>query len=163
MAPESRTEGGFVMVLTEETKRDAGLEEPLLTKDVGSVSAIALTMNLVNASLGSGALSLPWAAAGASMAASLGVTLLVLVLNAISNIILVERLQVFDLGAVLGHLPGAWARPLRLFFDVSIWCSVGLTTLGRTRKRLRSHGRGRTRGRTPLYRCVVDLCVALGV
>lgn len=25
-----------------------------------------------------------------------------------------ERLQVFDLGAVLGHLPGAWARPLRL-------------------------------------------------
>lgn len=72
------------MVLTEEASPlsrsgDAGLEEPLLTKDVGSVSAIALTMNLVNASLGSGALSLPWAAAGASMAASLGVTLLVLV------------------------------------------------------------------------------------
>lgn len=89
--------------------------------------------NVGHASLGSGALSLPWAAAGASMAASLGVTLLVLVLNAISNIILVvaaERLQVFDLGAVLGHLPGAWARPLRLFFDVSIWCSVGLTLVG---------------------------------
>lgn len=135
---ESRTDGTYVMVLTEESSPrvstgDNELSAPLLTKDVGSVSALALTMNLVNASLGSGALSLPWAAAGASMLAGVGITLLVLVLNALSNIILVvaaERLQVFDLGGVLGHLPGPWGRSLRLFFDASIWFSVGLTLVG---------------------------------
>lgn len=67
------------------------------------------------------------------MLAGVGITLLVLVLNALSNIILVvaaERLQVFDLGGVLGHLPGPWGRSLRLFFDASIWFSVGLTLVG---------------------------------
>jgi len=137
---ESRTaDGSYVMVLTEEcsprvsTGENGELSTPLLTKDVGTVSALALTMNLVNASLGSGALSLPWAAAGASMISALGVTLLVLVLNALSNIILVvaaEQLQVFDLGGVLGHLPSPWGRPLRLFFDASIWFSVGLALVG---------------------------------
>ncbi|CAJ1435740.1 unnamed protein product [Effrenium voratum] len=111
-----------------------GLSSPLLEKKVeGHVSAPALTLNLINASLGSGALSLPWAAAGASLMAAAGVMFLVLALNLGTNLILVvaaERLQIFDLGGLLGKLPGFWARPLRLFFDVSIWCSVGLTLVG---------------------------------
>ncbi|CAE7560057.1 PGA [Symbiodinium natans] len=62
-----------------------------------------------------------------------GVTLVVLLLNAVTNIILVaaaERKQVFDLGGLMGCLPGKWARLLRWAFDVSIWLSVGLALLG---------------------------------
>lgn len=97
------------------------------------VSAPAMTLNLINASLGSGMLSLPWAAAGSSLLVAAGVTLLVLVLNAVTNIILVaaaERQHVFDLGGLMGRLPGKWARLLRWAFDCSIWCSVGLALLG---------------------------------
>ncbi|CAE7674899.1 slc38a7 [Symbiodinium pilosum] len=92
-----------------------------------------MVLNLVNASLGSGVLSLPWAAAGSSLLVAAGVTLLVLLLNGVTNVILVaaaERQQIFDLGGLMGRLPGKWARLLRWAFDVSIWCSVGLSLLG---------------------------------
>lgn len=92
-----------------------------------------MTINLVNATLGSGILSLPWAMAGASIVVGVCLTVLVLVLNGLTNMILVvaaERTQAFDLGNLMGKLPGRWSRPVRSFVDVSIWLSVGLGLIG---------------------------------
>jgi len=96
-------------------------------------SAAALTLNLVTATLGSGILSLPWATAGASLLPAAGITCLVLALNAATNVILVlaaERAGVYDLGALLGRLPGRLGPAVRGFCDASIWCSVFLCLVG---------------------------------
>jgi hypothetical protein len=96
-------------------------------------SATATTVNLINASLGSGILSLPWATAGSSLFVSVGLTFLVLALNGVTNMILVvaaERSQCFDLGNLLGKMPTSWSRVARAFVDLIIWISVFVGLVG---------------------------------
>lgn len=91
------------------------------------VSATTLTINLVTATLGTGILSLPYATAGASLIGGACITCFVMALNVWTNMILVRaanRVKVFDLGGVLGRLPGRCNRVARALCDVSIWVSV---------------------------------------
>eukprot|EP00927_Polykrikos_kofoidii_P037151 TRINITY_DN31326_c0_g1_i1.p1 TRINITY_DN31326_c0_g1~~TRINITY_DN31326_c0_g1_i1.p1 ORF type:complete len:567 (+),score=97.55 TRINITY_DN31326_c0_g1_i1:92-1702(+) len=103
-----------------------------LDEDTPKISAPVLCLNLVTATLGSGILSLPWATAGASLLPGAALTIFSMALNAGTNYILVlaaDRLQVFDLGALLGKLP-SFGRKARLCYDLLIWLTVFLTLTG---------------------------------
>lgn len=100
---------------------------------VQRTSAMATIVNLINASLGSGLLSLPWATAGSSLLVGVGITFLVLLLNAGTIMILVvaaERSRCFDLGALMGKLPMSWSRLARSLVDAIIWFSVFACLVG---------------------------------
>lgn len=92
-----------------------------------------ITTNLITAGLGAGILSLPWAMAGASLLPSVATTLLVMCLNAITVMLLVtaaERTQAFDLGSLLGHLPGRVGSFAQYFCNTLIVASVFLCLVG---------------------------------
>ena len=89
----------------------------------GTASQLALCANLITATLGCGILSLPWATAGASLLPAVLLTLLVLAVNAGTNMILVhsaEQHGIFDLGGLLGRLP-AHGRLVKALLEVTIW------------------------------------------
>lgn len=72
-------------------------------------SACAMTLNLITLGLGTGLLSMPWSTAGASIGTMVVSSFFVLLLNLWTMIVIVqasERWQEFDLGFLLGHLPG---------------------------------------------------------
>jgi len=97
------------------------------------ISASTLTINLVTATLGTGILSLPWATAGASLLLGALITCLVMALNFWTDMILIEaahRVKVYDLGGLLGRLPGRWNRLARGMCDLTIWVSVFLCLVG---------------------------------
>lgn len=99
----------------------------------GKASLFSISANLVMSGLGAGILSLPWAMAGAAIVPSVLTTLLVMALNAATIMILVyaaERHQVFDLGALLGHLPGRIGPIVQWLNNGLTWFSVYLTLVG---------------------------------
>lgn len=98
-----------------------------------TASRLAITANLITATLGCGILSLPWATAGASLLPSMVLTILVLALNAGTNMILVlaaDKHQVYDLGGLMGKLSGYWGFVVRTLCDATIWLSVFLCLVG---------------------------------
>eukprot|EP00747_Dinoflagellata_sp_TGD_P184072 gnl/TRDRNA2_/TRDRNA2_39403_c0_seq1.p1 gnl/TRDRNA2_/TRDRNA2_39403_c0~~gnl/TRDRNA2_/TRDRNA2_39403_c0_seq1.p1 ORF type:complete len:504 (-),score=53.48 gnl/TRDRNA2_/TRDRNA2_39403_c0_seq1:57-1568(-) len=112
-----------------EAKKSARAASQVDVTETPKVSPAALTVNLVNACLGCGILSLPWATAGASILPGAAFTFLVLSLNAGTIMILViaaERTKVFDLGGLFRRMPGRWTGAARFFCDTSIWVSVFL-------------------------------------
>mmetsp|Transcript_62245 Transcript_62245/g.131573 ORF Transcript_62245/g.131573 Transcript_62245/m.131573 type:complete len:439 (-) Transcript_62245:720-2036(-) len=110
----------------------AGEVEDVLPHGNG-VSLFGVTANLITAGLGVGILSLPWAMAGASLFPSVVITILVMAINAATIMILVsaaERYQAFDLGALLGHLPGRWGASLQVVCNIMTAASVFLCLTG---------------------------------
>lgn len=96
-------------------------------------SLFSISANLVMSGLGAGILSLPWAMAGASIVLSVLTIIVVMALNAGTIMILVyaaEQNQVFDLGALLGLLPGGIGRALQWLNNSLTWFSVYLTLVG---------------------------------
>ncbi|CAE7522897.1 AVT1J [Symbiodinium natans] len=107
-----------------------GLDKPLL--EAQGTSQLALILNLINATLGCGILSLPWATAGASLVPAALLTLVVLASNAGTNLILVyaaEKEQVFDLGSLLGRLPHG-GQVARALCEAMIWITVFMCLVG---------------------------------
>ncbi|CAJ1339769.1 unnamed protein product [Effrenium voratum] len=106
--------------------------EPLLAKPTPGTSQLALCMNLITATLGCGILSLPWATAGASLVPAAVITLLVLMVNAGTNMILVfaaEAHGTFDLGGLLGCLPRG-GKVLQAVCEATIWLTVFMCLVG---------------------------------
>mmetsp|Transcript_108818 Transcript_108818/g.338049 ORF Transcript_108818/g.338049 Transcript_108818/m.338049 type:complete len:418 (-) Transcript_108818:68-1321(-) len=92
-------------------------------------SARAITMNVVTSGLGSAIFSLPWSLAGSSILPALLIMGLVLLANAWTISIVVraaERYSVFDLGGVIGRLPGRLGKPLQAATNVFVWASMFL-------------------------------------
>eukprot|EP00927_Polykrikos_kofoidii_P020040 TRINITY_DN19441_c0_g1_i1.p1 TRINITY_DN19441_c0_g1~~TRINITY_DN19441_c0_g1_i1.p1 ORF type:complete len:444 (+),score=49.37 TRINITY_DN19441_c0_g1_i1:131-1462(+) len=92
-----------------------------------------LTLNLIIGGLGTGILSLPWSTAGASLIPAIVIMAMVLTLNAWTISIIVEaadRHQVFDLGGILGCLPGSLALPMQIGCNVCVWFSMFLCLVG---------------------------------
>jgi len=96
-------------------------------------SATAITANLIAAGLGTGLLTLPWGAAGASIVTSAVLIALVLLLNGWIIMLTVracERFNEFDLGGLLRHLPGRLGPLLMTVGDSIILFSQFLVLLG---------------------------------
>lgn len=75
----------------------------------GTATARELAMNLITAGLGTGIFTLPWSTAGSSALPAILIIGVVLTLNAWTISLIVqagERHQTFNLGALLGRLPG---------------------------------------------------------
>ena len=97
-----------------------------------TASQLALCANLITATLGCGILSLPWATAGSSLIPAILLTLLVLAVNAGTNMILVqsaEKYQIFDLGGLLRCLP-AHGKLVKALLEVTIWLTVFMCLVG---------------------------------
>lgn len=109
-------------------------ELPILGKDVkqGKATANELTMNLITGGLGTGIFTLPWSTAGASVFPAVAITAAVLAVNAWTISIIVEageRHQTFNLGALLGRLPGTMGRAAENIVNAFIWISLSLCLL----------------------------------
>ncbi|CAJ1362907.1 unnamed protein product [Effrenium voratum] len=92
--------------------------------DSDKVTSSAMVLNLIVGGLGTGMLSLPWAMAGASVAVGSLIIVLVIAVNVWTIMILVhaaERHQVFDLGALLGKLPGSLGPGMQMFTNLMVW------------------------------------------
>jgi amino acid permease len=95
--------------------------EPCSKTPEGKASFTTTVVNITTATLGSGILSLPWAAQGSSAVVVLLVTAAVLVFNAWAAGLLVDAAEstgVMDLGALLGKCVGPFAERACNF---SIW------------------------------------------
>jgi len=98
-------------------------------------SSVAITINLITMGLGSGLLTMPWGAAGASVAMALFLLAVVLALNFWTIMIIVracERWQEFDLGGLFDRLPGKLGPRMGSTVDAIIWVSQFLVLLGYT-------------------------------
>jgi len=83
--------------------------------------------------LGAGILSLPWTSAGASIVPAAAITAVVLAVNAWTNLILVEaaeKLQVFDIGAILRHLPGRLGLVTEVMANGLVWATQFMVLVG---------------------------------
>lgn len=103
------------------------------TEEVKKASAFSTTLNLTTAALGSGILSLPWTAAGASLVTAVTLTGLALVLNTWTSLILVEaaeKYQVFDLGSLLAKLPGRMGYASQAVNNIIIFVSQFMALVG---------------------------------
>ncbi|CAK0898825.1 unnamed protein product [Prorocentrum cordatum] len=101
--------------------------------DFSQASLAAITTNLITAGLGTGILSLPWATAGASLLPSMLMTAAVMALNGATVMIIIragERWKAFDLGALLGNLPGRCSPAAQAFCNTLTWVSVFLCLVG---------------------------------
>eukprot|EP00756_Hemistasia_phaeocysticola_P006532 Hpha_TRINITY_DN13880_c0_g1::TRINITY_DN13880_c0_g1_i1::g.69774::m.69774 len=99
----------------------------------GSVTTVQMVANLVTGGLGTGILSMPWCTAGASLFTSVAIAGCVLCLNAATIMVLVyaaERHQRFDLGALMGTIPGRLGPIAQWVCDVCVWISMWLCLLG---------------------------------
>lgn len=95
----------------------------------GSANQLQLVINMISAGLGSGIFALPWSTAGASVIPAVSIIGLVLFLNAWTISIVVEageRYQIFDLGSLLGKLPGRLGRGAQVVCNVILWISTYL-------------------------------------
>jgi amino acid permease len=110
------------MAMAEKRRDIALLEEACVPEQDGRTATFASTVvNIMTATLGSGILSLPWAAQGSSAVVVLLVTAGVLVFNAWAAGLLIDaadRTGVLDLGALLGKCVGPKAEPI---CNASIW------------------------------------------
>lgn len=90
-------------------------------------------MNIITGGLGTGILCLPWATAGASLVPAILTIAGVLILNFWTINILVkvaESRKVFDLGGLLGQLPGRMASAMQIGCNVIIWACMFLCLVG---------------------------------
>lgn len=79
----------------------------------GKASSGEIAINLITCGLGTGIFTLPWSTAGASALPAVVIAGTVLALNAWTISIIVEageRHQTFNIGALMGRLPGALGR-----------------------------------------------------
>jgi len=86
-------------------------------------TARAITLNFITGGLGSAMFSLPWSIAGTSIISGIVIVAVVMLLNAWTISIIVraaDRYEVFDLGAVIEHIPHV-GRPLMLLTNACIW------------------------------------------
>eukprot|EP00929_Paragymnodinium_shiwhaense_P009178 TRINITY_DN113240_c0_g1_i1.p1 TRINITY_DN113240_c0_g1~~TRINITY_DN113240_c0_g1_i1.p1 ORF type:complete len:447 (+),score=114.52 TRINITY_DN113240_c0_g1_i1:151-1491(+) len=98
-------------------------------------SAMQLTFNLIIGGLGSGVFTLPWSTAGASVLPAVAIILLVLAMNAWTISIIVEaaeRHQTFDLGGLLGRIPGQVGTWTQAICNTIVWFSLYLCLVGYT-------------------------------
>lgn len=98
--------------------------EPSHVSEDATVKAPQMLLNLIVGGLGTGMLSLPWAMAGASILVGAVIIVLVIGVNLWTIMILVhasERYQVFDLGALLGKLPGRLGPGMQTFVNLMVW------------------------------------------
>lgn len=96
-------------------------------------SEAAIIGNLITGGLGAGILSLPWAAAGASIITAAVITLLALLVNGWTILIIVqaaEDLQVFDVGGLLAVLPGKFGIRAQAATNAMIWVTTFLLLVG---------------------------------
>lgn len=96
-------------------------------------TSLHITFNLITCGLGTGVFTLPWSTAGASITVSLLIVTLVLALNAWTISILVEaaeRHQTFDLGSLLGRLPGRLGQVAQYLCNIVLWFSMFLCLVG---------------------------------
>lgn len=108
-------------------------------EEMVTVTRLQLVVNLVAGGLGTGMLSLPWSMAGASVLPGLAMTVAVVLLNFWTIMILVdaaEARQVFDLGALLGQLPGrllpgllgaqapSLGKLMQAFTNIMVWVTM---------------------------------------
>ncbi|CAK9007392.1 Sodium-coupled neutral amino acid transporter 2 (Amino acid transporter A2) (Solute carrier family 38 member 2) (System A amino acid transporter 2) (System A transporter 1) (System N amino acid transporter 2) [Durusdinium trenchii] len=92
--------------------------------DIGMVKAPEMLLNLIVGGLGTGMLSLPWAMAGASIVVGSLIIVLVVAVNLWTIMILVyaaDRYGVYDLGALLGKLPGKLGPGMQMFVNMMVW------------------------------------------
>jgi len=98
--------------------------EEVVDADQPRVKGSEMVMNLIVGGLGTGMLSLPWAMAGASVSVGVAIIVLVVAVNIWTIMILVvgaERYQVYDLGALLGKLPGSLGPGMQIFTNLMVW------------------------------------------
>uniref|UniRef100_A0A7S1AVE2 Amino acid transporter transmembrane domain-containing protein n=1 Tax=Noctiluca scintillans TaxID=2966 RepID=A0A7S1AVE2_NOCSC len=95
----------------------------------GHATQLHLVLNLIAAGLGSGILALPWSTAGASVIPALSIIGVVMLLNAWTISIVVEagdRHQTFDLGSLLGKLPGRMGTSAQAVCNTVLWVTMFL-------------------------------------
>jgi len=79
----------------------------------GTATSSELMVNLITCGLGTGVFTLPWSTAGSSIVPAVAIIGFVLALNAWTISIIVEageRHQTFNLGSLIGRIPGALGR-----------------------------------------------------
>lgn len=119
----------------EENLGDYGATEKgeLAEESSGKATATEITINLVTGGLGAGIFSLPWSTAGASVVPAVAIIAAVLLVNAFTVILLVhaaERTRTFDLGNLLGQLPGVTGPIARVLCNTMIWVSMFMCLVG---------------------------------
>lgn len=104
-----------------------------VTPSTGSATSTELVVNLITCGLGTGVFTLPWSTAGSSVVVAVAIIGLVLGLNAWTISIIVEageRHQVFNLGSLLGRIPGSLGRSAAVSVNLFIWFSTYLCLVG---------------------------------
>lgn len=102
-------------------------------KEGPKASARAITMNLITGGLGSAIFSLPWSVAGSSVLPAMVIAAAVLAVNGFTISIVVraaEKYGVFDLGSVVGMLPGRTGRALKIITNVFVIISQFICLVG---------------------------------
>jgi len=95
----------------------------------GTATSSELVVNLITCGLGTGVFTLPWSTAGSSVVPAVAIIGFVLGLNAWTISIIVEageRHQTFNLGPLMGRIPGAVGRMSEGAVNVIMWCSTYL-------------------------------------
>lgn len=102
-------------------------------KKLGTATSSELIVNLVTCGLGTGIFTLPWSTAGSSVVPAVAIIGFVLALNAWTISIIVEageRHQVFNLGSLLGCIPGTLGKVSEIGANAFTWFSTYLCLIG---------------------------------
>jgi len=103
------------------------------SKKLGTATSSELVVNLITCGLGTGVFTLPWSTAGSSVVPAVAIIGFVLCLNAWTISIIVqagERHQVFNLGSLLGCIPGKLGRVSEVAVNAFMWFSTYLCLIG---------------------------------
>jgi len=93
----------------------------------------SVTLNLIGGGLGTGILSMPWGMAGGSVFVSLAVLAVVLAVNAFTIMILIhagDKYKQFELGCLLGMLPGKLGEYSQLISNFLVWATLWGVLIG---------------------------------
>jgi len=95
----------------------------------GSATSTELVVNLITCGLGTGVFTLPWSTAGSSVLPAVAIIGFVLGLNAWTISIIVEageRHQTFNLGSLMGLIPGVLGPVSEAVCNIVMWLSTWL-------------------------------------
>lgn len=95
----------------------------------GTATSTELMVNLITCGLGTGVFTLPWSTAGSSIIPAVAIIGFVLGLNAWTISIIVEageRHQTFNLGSLMGRIPGTVGRLSEASVNIVTWISTYL-------------------------------------
>lgn len=95
----------------------------------GTATSSELVVNLITCGLGTGVFTLPWSTAGSSVVPAVAIIGFVLALNAWTINIIVEageRHQTFNLGSLMGRIPGTLGRVSEGTVNIVMWLSTYL-------------------------------------